>query len=94
MIVGVTTEVLAEGNKILTAGVVDSHIHFICPQLCLEALASETTTLIGGGTGPNTGTNATTCTPRSHHIKAMLLATVFHSTLALLAKDILAVTLD
>lgn len=75
MIVGVTTEVLSGEGKILTAGAIDSHIHFICPQLCTEALAVGTTTLIGGGTGPNTGTNATTCTPGSHHIRAMLKAT-------------------
>jgi urease alpha subunit len=75
MIVGVTTEVLAGEGKILTAGAIDTHIHFICPQLCIEALYSGITTLIGGGTGPNTGTNATTCTPGSHHIEAMYKAT-------------------
>jgi urease len=75
MTIGVNTEVLAGEGKILTAGAVDTHIHFICPQLCLEALASGITTVIGGGTGPNTGTNATTCTPGAHHIKSMLMAT-------------------
>lgn len=75
MIIGVTTEVLAAEGKIITAGAIDTHIHFICPQLCIEALASGTTTVIGGGTGPNTGTNATTCTPGKFHIKSMLQAT-------------------
>lgn len=75
MIVGVTTEVLAGEGKIITAGAIDTHVHFICPQLCIEGLYSGTTTVIGGGTGPNTGTNATTCTPGSHHIKAMYKAT-------------------
>lgn len=69
------TEVLAAEGKIVTAGAVDTHIHFICPQLCEEALASGITTVIGGGTGPNTGTNATTCTPGAFHIKAMLKST-------------------
>ena len=73
--IGVTTEILAGEGKILTAGAIDTHIHFICPQLCIEALASGITTLIGGGTGPNTGTNATTCTPGKFHVKSMLLAT-------------------
>ncbi|KND00167.1 urease, alpha subunit [Spizellomyces punctatus DAOM BR117] len=75
MIVGVTTEVLAGEGTIFTAGAVDTHIHFICPQLCVEALASGITTLIGGGTGPNTGTNATTCTSGIKHIRMMLQAT-------------------
>jgi urease len=75
MTIGVTTEVLAGEGKIVTAGAIDTHIHFICPQLCTEALYSGITTVIGGGTGPNTGTCATTCTPGSHHIQAMLTAT-------------------
>ncbi|KAJ3021314.1 hypothetical protein HKX48_008790 [Thoreauomyces humboldtii] len=75
MIIGATTEILAGEGSIFTAGAVDTHIHFICPQLCIEALASGTTTLIGGGTGPNTGTNATTCTPGATHIRMMLQAT-------------------
>jgi urease len=75
MIVGVTTEVLAAEGKIVTAGALDTHIHFICPQICTEALCSGITTVIGGGTGPNTGTNATTCTPGIHHVKAMYKAT-------------------
>ncbi|KAI8375726.1 urea amidohydrolase alpha subunit [Choanephora cucurbitarum] len=75
MIVGCGTEALAGEGKIFTAGAIDSHVHYICPQLCYEALASGITTLIGGGTGPNTGTNATTCTPGSHHIEMMMKAT-------------------
>ncbi|ORY51837.1 urease [Rhizoclosmatium globosum] len=75
MIIGVTTEVLSGEGHIFTAGCVDTHIHFICPQICDEAIASGTTTLIGGGTGPNTGTNATTCTPGKNHIRFMLQAT-------------------
>nr|CCA15063.1 urease putative [Albugo laibachii Nc14] len=75
LIVGVSTEVIAGEGLILTAGGVDAHVHFICPQLCVEALASGLTTLIGGGTGPATGTKATTCTPGPNHIKMMLQAT-------------------
>jgi urease len=75
MIIGVTTEVLSAEGKIITAGAIDSHIHFICPQLCTEALYSGTTTLIGGGTGPNTGTCATTCTPGKFHIESMYKST-------------------
>ncbi|KAJ3321583.1 hypothetical protein HDU76_014070 [Blyttiomyces sp. JEL0837] len=75
MIIGVTTEVLAGEGHIFTAGAIDTHIHFICPQICTEAISSGITTLIGGGTGPNTGTNATTCTPGSNHIRMMLKAT-------------------
>ena len=75
MIVGVTTEAIAGEGLILTAGGIDSHIHFICPQQVHEALASGVTTFIGGGTGPATGTNATTCTPGSRHIELMLQAT-------------------
>ncbi|MEM7395352.1 MAG: amidohydrolase family protein, partial [Verrucomicrobiota bacterium] len=63
MVVGVTTEVIAGEKLILTAGGIDAHIHFICPQQIEEALASGVTTMLGGGTGPATGTNATTCTP-------------------------------
>jgi urease len=75
MIVGAGTEVLAAEGKIITAGAIDAHVHFICPQLCIEALSTGITTVIGGGTGPNTGTNATTCTPGVNHIKAMYKAT-------------------
>lgn len=73
--VGPGTEVIAGEGQILTAGGVDAHIHFICPQQVEEALMSGTTTMLGGGTGPATGTNATTCTPGPWHIKKMLQAT-------------------
>ncbi|MCW8129119.1 MAG: urease subunit alpha [Planctomycetota bacterium] len=75
MIVGVTTEAIAGEGLICTAGGIDSHIHFICPQQVYDALASGVTTFIGGGTGPATGTNATTCTPGARHIELMLQAT-------------------
>jgi urease subunit alpha len=75
MIVGVTTEAIASEGMILTAGGIDSHIHFICPQQLGEALASGVTTFIGGGTGPATGTKATTCTPGARHVELMLRAT-------------------
>jgi urease subunit alpha len=74
MIIGVTTEVIAGEGLILTAGGIDSHIHFICPQQAHEAIAAGLTTMIGGGTGPATGTCATTCTPGSHYIRMMLQA--------------------
>ena len=75
MVVGLTTEAIAGEGLILTAGGIDAHIHFISPQQVYEALASGVTTFIGGGTGPATGTNATTCTPGSRHIELMLQAT-------------------
>ncbi|MEO1994558.1 MAG: urease subunit alpha [Planctomycetaceae bacterium] len=75
MIVGVTTEAVSGEGLILTAGGIDTHIHFICPQLANEAIASGLTTLLGGGTGPATGTCATTCTPGANHIRMMLQAT-------------------
>ncbi|HMG23485.1 MAG TPA: urease subunit alpha [Kofleriaceae bacterium] len=75
MIVGVTTDALAGEGLIVTAGGIDSHIHFICPQQADEALASGVTTFVGGGTGPTTGSNATTCTPGVRHIELMLQAT-------------------
>ncbi|KAK9766270.1 Urease [Basidiobolus ranarum] len=75
MIVGASTEALAGEGHIFTAGGIDTHVHFICPQLGNEALSSGITTLIGGGTGPNTGTNATTCTPGANHIQFMLQST-------------------
>jgi urease len=75
MIVGVNTEVIAGEGLILTAGGFDAHVHFICPQLCTEAISAGLTTLVGGGTGPATGTNATTCTPGPNHMKLMLHAT-------------------
>ena len=65
MVVGVTTEAIAGEGLILTAGGIDTHIHFISPQQIFTALASGVTTFVGGGTGPATGTNATTCTPGS-----------------------------
>jgi urease subunit alpha len=74
IIVGPGTEVIAGEGKILTAGGIDSHIHFICPQQVDEALASGVTTLCGGGTGPATGTSATTCTPGPWHMMRMLQA--------------------
>jgi urease subunit alpha len=74
IIIGPGTEIIAGEGKILTAGGVDSHIHFICPQQVEEALASGVTTLIGGGTGPATGTSATTCTPGPWHLARMLQA--------------------
>ena len=75
MVVGVTTEAIAGEGCILTAGGIDAHIHFICPQQAHEAVASGVTTFVGGGTGPATGTNATTCTPGPRHIQLMLQAT-------------------
>ena len=75
LIVGVTTEVIAAEGHLLTAGALDVHIHFICPQQIDEAIASGITTMLGGGTGPATGTNATTCTPGAHHIRMMLEST-------------------
>lgn len=72
--IGPGTEIIAGEGQILTAGGVDSHIHFICPQQIEEALMSGVTTMLGGGTGPATGTNATTCTPGSWHIGKMLQA--------------------
>lgn len=75
IIIGPGTEVIAGEGAILTAGAVDAHIHFICPQQVEEALMSGTTTMIGGGTGPATGTNATTCTPGPWNIGKMLQAT-------------------
>jgi urease subunit alpha len=74
IIIGPGTEVVAGEGKILTAGGIDSHIHFICPQQIEVAIASGITTMIGGGTGPATGTNATTCTPGPWHLYRMLQA--------------------
>ncbi len=74
IIIGPGTEVIAGEGKILTAGGIDSHIHFICPQQIEEALASGITTMVGGGTGPATGTSATTCTPGPFHLARMLQA--------------------
>ncbi|MDP5069268.1 MAG: urease subunit alpha [Congregibacter sp.] len=72
--IGPGTEIIAGEGQILTAGGIDAHIHFICPQQIEEALMSGVTTMIGGGTGPATGTNATTCTPGPWHIGKMLQA--------------------
>jgi urease subunit alpha len=74
IIIGPGTEIIAGEGKILTAGGIDAHIHFICPQQIEEALASGITTMVGGGTGPATGTAATTCTPGPFHLARMLQA--------------------
>src|ERR1700736_801900 len=74
LVVGTGTEVIAGGNLIVTAGGVDSHIHFISPQQVYEALSNGITTMIGGGTGPATGTAATTCTPGAWNLARMLQA--------------------
>jgi len=74
LVVGAATEVIAGEGKILTAGAIDSHIHFISPQQIYEALSNGITTMIGGGTGPATGTNATTCTPGRWNLEQMLRA--------------------
>jgi len=74
IVIGPGTEVIAGEGQILTAGGIDAHIHFICPQQIEEALCSGVTTMIGGGTGPATGTNATTCTPGPWYIHQMLKA--------------------
>ena len=74
IIIGPGTEAIAGEGKIVTAGALDVHIHFICPQQIDEALTSGVTTMLGGGTGPATGTNATTCTPGPWHIERMLQA--------------------
>jgi urease subunit alpha len=74
IVVGPGTEVIAGEGKILTAGGFDSHIHFICPQQIEEALMSGVTSMLGGGTGPATGTNATTCTPGPWHLARMIEA--------------------
>ena len=74
MVVGASTEAIAAEGRIVTAAAIDAHVHFICPQLVWEALSAGVTTLIGGGTGPATGTNATTCTPGPWNIGRMLQA--------------------
>ena len=74
IVIGPGTEVIAGEGKIITAGGIDAHIHFICPQQVDEALFSGVTTMLGGGTGPAAGTNATTCTPGPWHIARMLQA--------------------
>ncbi|CAN6449037.1 unnamed protein product [Victoria cruziana] len=75
MIVGVITEVIAAEGMIVTAGGIDCHVHFICPQLAQEAISSGITTLVGGGTGPAHGTRATTCTPAPIQMQLMLQST-------------------
>ncbi len=87
MIVGPGTEVIAGEGKIVTAGGIDTHIHFICPELITTAIAAGITTMIGGGTGPATGTNATTCTPGAWNIARMLeAAEAFPMNLGFLGK--------
>jgi len=87
IIVGPGTEVIAGEGMIVTAGGIDSHIHFICPQQIDEALMSGVTTMLGGGTGPATGTYATTCTPGPWHIHRMLeAAEAFPMNLGFLGK--------
>src|SRR3954465_8476866 len=74
IVIGPGTEIIAAEGMIVTPGGVDTHIHFICPQQIEEALSSGVTTMLGGGTGPATGTFATTCTPGPWHIHSMLKA--------------------
>ena len=74
IVIGAATEVIAGEGLILTAGGIDAHIHLICPQQVEDALMSGITTMIGGGTGPATGTNATTCSPGPWHIERMYQA--------------------
>lgn len=69
MVVAAGTEAIAGEGLIITAGALDGHVHFICPQLAREAIASGITTMFGGGTGPATGSNATTCSPGPNHIR-------------------------
>jgi len=75
LIIGSSTEVIAGEKLIVTAGAIDAHVHYISPTQVIEALAAGTTTMIGGGTGPSAGTNATTCTPSPFYIQHMLAAT-------------------
>ncbi len=87
MAIGAATEIIAGEGMIVTAGGVDTHIHFICPQQIEEALMSGVTTMIGGGTGPAAGTSATTCTPGPWHLHAMLgAADAFPMNLGFLGK--------
>ncbi|MCJ1300746.1 Urease [Hypocenomyce scalaris] len=74
LVVGSCTDVIAGEGSIVTAGGFDTHIHFICPQQAYEAVSSGITTMLGGGTGPSTGTNATTCTPGKTHLRQMIQA--------------------
>src|SRR5207248_5070836 len=85
--IGAGSESIAGEGMIVTAGGIDSHIHFICPQQIEEALMSGVTTMLGGGTGPATGTAATTCTPGPWHIQRMLeAAEAFPMNLGFLGK--------
>src|SRR6202158_3097657 len=87
MVIGAGTEVIAGEGKIVTAGGIDAHVHFICPQLVETALSGGLTTLIGGGTGPATGTDATTCTPGAWNMYRMLeAADAFPMNLGFLGK--------
>jgi len=87
IVIGPGTEIIAGEGMIVTAGGIDSHIHFICPQQIDEALSSGVTTMLGGGTGPATGTFATTCTPGPENIQRMLLAAdAFSMNLGFLGK--------
>src|SRR5689334_6077413 len=87
MVIGASTEVIAGEGKILTAGGLDTHIHFICPQIITEAITAGLTTLLGGGTGPAAGTSATTCTPGAWNIARMLeAAEAFTMNLGFLGK--------
>jgi urease subunit alpha len=87
IVIGAATEIIAGEGMIVTAGGIDSHVHLICPQQIDEALASGVTTMLGGGTGPATGTAATTCTPGPWHIHRMLEAIdAFPMNLGLLGK--------
>src|SRR6202049_4839758 len=87
IVIGAATEIIAGEGMIVTAGGIDSHIHFICPQQIEEALMAGVTTMIGGGTGPATGTFATTCTPGPWHIHRMLeAAEAFPMNLGFLGK--------
>ncbi len=87
MVIGAGTEVIAGEGKIVTAGGLDTHIHFICPQIITEAITAGLTTLLGGGTGPAAGTSATTCTPGAWNIHRMLeAAEAFAMNLGFLGK--------
>src|SRR6478672_248869 len=87
IVIGPGTEVIAGEGKIVTAGGIDTHVHYICPQQVEEALYSGLTTIMGGGTGPAVGTNATTCTPGPWHIHRMLQAAdAFPMNLGILGK--------
>lgn len=87
LVIGPGTEIIAGEGMIVTSGGIDAHIHFICPQQIEEAISSGVTTMIGGGTGPATGTYATTCTPGPWHIQSMLSAAeVFPMNLGFLGK--------